>query len=256
MTGVGKARRIRMLRAKKIRMAKGLGVSIAVHVLFCGLLGFAAVHLPPMEPMDGVYDVALVGGGTSSAPAAPKPSAPPAVPEPQKAPVETPPPQPDDIVEEQPKETQTFEPPAESAPQPTTEPASAVSGGSSEAGTGDGAGSGAAEGNPGGGEGQGIPPVSDAIEAPAVPPSVMASRAPEYPYSAQRRGIEGTVVVRFLLNKEGDVDDVEIAESSGSDSLDRAALEAAEGFSFSPGLDGYGRPVRCYAYQPFTFMLE
>ncbi len=104
--------------------------------------------------------------------------------------------------------------------------------------------------------GNGIPPVSDAIEAPAVPPRVLSSRAPEYPSSAQNRGTEGTVVIRFLLDKEGSVDDMEIVESSGSNALDRAARNAAAGFSFSPGLDGYGRPVRCYVYQTFTFRLK
>ena len=69
-------------------------------------------------------------------------------------------------------------------------------------------------------------------------------------------GIEGTAVVRFLIGKDGGVEDLTLARSSGNGSLDQAALNAARGFRFRPGLDGYGRPVRCYAYQPFAFRLR
>lgn len=240
--------------------AKGVAVSVLAHILFCALLGLAAIRIAKDEPPEPIYDVALIGaaGAPAPAPVAPTPPAPVDQPKPQE---EIVPPEPDDIIEEKPPEEPVPEQPptptppqpqaAETPIQPETAPAS---GGKAPEGAGEGAGA-AAEGG-GSGEAQGVPPASDAIEAPAVPPSVVAARAPEYPYSAQRKGVEGTVVVRFLLNKDGGVDDVDVAESSGNDALDRAALEAAEGFSFSPGLDSYGRPVRCYAYQPFTFRLE
>ena len=241
--------------------AKGIVASVVVHIIVCALLGFAALRIAKNEPLEAVYDVALVGApGASTAPktsAVPTPPVPPQPEAPPKPPEETPPPLPDDILEEKPpEEPPTPEPQPASTPQPPAETPPPAGGGAAAEGPGDAA-NGSVEGNPdGSGETQGIPPASDAIESPAVPPSVTSARAPEYPYSAQRKGIEGTVVVRFLLNKEGGVDDVDVVESSGNDALDRAAMEAAEGFSFSPGLDGYGRPVRCYAYQPFTFRLE
>lgn len=244
--------------------AKGIVASVVVHILVCALLGFAALRIAKNEPLEAVYDVALVGApGASTAPKTPAVPTPPVPPQPEappKPPEETPPPLPDDILEEKPpEEPPTPEPQPAPTPQPPAEtpaPPAPAGGGAAAEGPGEAA-NGSVEGNPdGSGEMQGIPPASDAIESPAVPPSVTSARAPEYPYSAQRKGIEGTVVVRFLLNKDGGVDDVDVVESSGNDSLDRAALEAAEGFSFSPGLDGYGRPVRCYAYQPFTFRLE
>lgn len=256
MTGVAKARRIKMGRARQARTAKGVAASVFVHLVICAFLGFAALRIAPEDRQEPIYDVALIGASGASAPAASPPT---------PAPVEKPrvqevvPPQPDDIVEEKPPEEQPQqETPTPPQPQAQTEAPAPFSpigtGGTAPEGTGEG--SGTAQEGSGSGEAQGIPPASDAIEAPAVPPSVTAARAPEYPYSAQRKGIEGTVVVRFLLNKDGGVDDVDVAESSGNDALDRAALDAAEGFSFSPGLDGYGRPVRCYAYQPFSFRLE
>lgn len=100
------------------------------------------------------------------------------------------------------------------------------------------------------------PPVATGIVQPATAPVVVSGGAPKYPYAAQQDGIEGTVVVRFLLNKSGGVDDVSVSTSSGNSSLDRAALNAAKNYRFSPGLDEYGRPVRCYAYKPFTFRLQ
>lgn len=247
------------------RAAKGLAVSVLLHLLFLVLLGVTALRLEQRRPPDIIYDVALIGKPGSSAPApAAAPAATPAV---QERPAEqTPPPEPDDIIEEkeQVKEP-TPEPVPQSQPQqepvqtpsaPTAAPPSPATGtGDGSIGEGVGDKEQAGKGD-GGGNGDGIPAASDSIESPTVPPSVLSSRAPEYPRAAQSRGTEGTVVVRFLLAKDGGVDDVEIVESSGSAALDRAAMEAAESFTFSPGLDGYGRPVRCYVYQSFTFHLK
>ncbi len=246
------------------RAAKGLAVSVLLHLLFLVLLGVTAMNLEQSRPSDPIYDVALIGKPGSSAPA---PSAAPAEPHAvQEAPTEqTPPPEPDDIVEKkeqvkEPKQDPVPQQPQQEAEQPSSAPAApspSPATGTGTGGIGEGSGDKAQAGKgDGGGNGDGIPAASDAIESPTVPPSVLSSRAPEYPRSAQSRGTEGTVVVRFLLAKDGGVDDVEIAESSGSAALDRAAMDAAEGFSFSPGLDGYGRPVRCYVYQSFTFRLR
>ena len=262
MTGGEKA-----ASAQRDRAAKGLAVSVLFHLLILVLLGGVAMRIEQNRPPDPVYDVALIGspGSSAPAPAAAAPAAPPAV---QEAPPEqTPPPEPDDIIEEREPIRET---PPEPVPQPQPKPeatqppapAPAAASPSPAAGAGDGgAGEGTGDGKQpgpgdGGGNGDGLAPAGDAIEAPTVPPHILSSRAPEYPRAARNRGIEGTTVIRFLLDKEGGVDDMEIVESSGSDALDRAAMEAAADFTFSPGLDSHGRPVRCYAYQPFRFRLE
>ncbi|MBQ7418478.1 MAG: energy transducer TonB, partial [Acidaminococcaceae bacterium] len=134
-------------------------------------------------------------------------------------------------------------------PKPSAQPKYTSPGGT---GSGSSAGTG---GGKGGGNGPGIGPASDAIQAPAVPPRVTRSRMPSYPSAARSKGITGTAVVRFLVGKSGGVESVILARSSGDASLDQAALSAAGGFRFKPGLDGYGRPIRCYAYQPFAFRL-
>ena len=213
---------------------KGLLFSIIFHVLCCGLIGLIALTTfhSVEEP---VYDVALVGGG-DAAPEVAQPE-----PEPEPEPEEVIKPKEDDIVEKKEKPVPKKQ---------TTQKSSAQPKYTAPGGTGSGT-------KPGTnvGKGEGIGPAGDAIQAPAVPPRVTRSRMPSYPETCRKSGITGTAVVRFLVGKNGGVESVILARSSGNASLDQAALNAAGGFRFKPGLDGYGRPIRCYAYQPFAFRL-
>jgi protein TonB len=213
---------------------KGLLFSIIFHVLCCGLIGLIALTTfhTVEEP---VYDVALVGGG-DAAPEVAQPE-----PEPEPEPEEIIKPKDDDIVEKKEKPVPKKQVTQKSSAQPKY---------TAPGGTGSGT-------KPGTnvGKGDGIGPAGDAIQAPAVPPRVTRSRMPSYPEACRKSGITGTAVVRFLVGKSGGVESVILARSSGNASLDQAALSAAGGFRFKPGLDGYGRPIRCYAYQPFAFRL-
>ena len=213
---------------------KGLLFSIIFHVLCCGLIGLIALATfhSVEEP---VYDVALVGGG-DAAPEVAQPE-----PEPEPEPEEIIKPKEDDIVEKKEKPVPKKQVTQKSSAQPKY---------TAPGGTGSGTKSGTNVG-----KGDGIGPAGDAIQAPAVPPRVTRSRMPSYPEACRKSGITGTAVVRFLVGKSGGVESVILARSSGNASLDQAALSAAGGFRFKPGLDGYGRPIRCYAYQPFAFRL-
>jgi len=51
------------------------------------------------------------------------------------------------------------------------------------------------------------------------------NRSKYYPTGSRRRGEEGRVVVRFIVQKNGDLTDLTIVESSGSRRLDAAALK-------------------------------
>jgi len=64
---------------------------------------------------------------------------------------------------------------------------------------------------------------------------------PNYPESARRKGREGTVLLRVLVNEEGRAKAIEINKSSGDDALDRAAQEAIQGWRFIPAR--YGEKV-------------
>ena len=57
-----------------------------------------------------------------------------------------------------------------------------------------------------------------------------------YPRAARRSGAEGTVWVRFVLDRGGDLQGSEILESSGHDILDRAALDLLRKASPFPAL--------------------
>ncbi|CAM3422912.1 energy transducer TonB [Parendozoicomonas haliclonae] len=68
---------------------------------------------------------------------------------------------------------------------------------------------------------------------------------PAYPYRARKMGHEGTVMLEIRLNREGRIDSLEVLESSGHASLDRAALKAVSGWQFLPLLEqGRGIPSR------------
>ena len=218
---------------------KSLLFSIIFHILCCGFVGLIALTTfhPVPEP---VYDVALVNGGGDAAPEVAQPE-----PEPEPEPEEIIKPKEDDIVEKKEKPV----PKKQTVQKPSVQPKYTAPGGT---GTGTKPGPGTGKGN---GTGSGIGPAGDAIQAPAVPPRVTRSRMPSYPDACRKSGITGTAVVRFLVGKNGGVESVIVSKSSGNASLDQAALNAAGGFRFKPGLDGYGRPIRCYAYQPFAFRL-
>lgn len=218
---------------------KGFLFSIIFHIFCCGLAGFIALtafHSIPDEP---VYDVGLVSGGGDAAPEIAQTKPEPEIEEVVK-------PKEDDIVEKRetpvPQKKQTVQAPTSNAKH------------TAPGGTGTGSSPGKNQGQ-GEGKGQGIGPAGDGIQAAAVPPRVTRSRMPSYPGAARSKGITGTAVVRFLVGKNGGVESVTLARSSGDSSLDQAALSAAGGFKFKPGLDSYGRPIRCYAYQPFAFRL-
>jgi protein TonB len=61
---------------------------------------------------------------------------------------------------------------------------------------------------------------------------LVSSRLPRYPSRAQRRGIEGVVVLELRPSADGSVASVEVHRTSGSRELDRAAVEALRRWRF------------------------
>ena len=57
-----------------------------------------------------------------------------------------------------------------------------------------------------------------------------------YPDEAQKKGEQGTVIVRSLIDEEGYVRSAEVARSSGSPSLDQAAVISVRYARYSPSL--------------------
>jgi protein TonB len=99
------------------------------------------------------------------------------------------------------------------------------------------------------------PPMISAPPAPSAPPSAAASapaapsapadggdlsakmlsaKPPTYPIDSRRLHEQGTVILTVLLSVEGRVSDIQIAQSSGFDRLDHAALAAVKAWRWAP----------------------
>ncbi len=68
--------------------------------------------------------------------------------------------------------------------------------------------------------------------------------APIYPRRAQSRGIEGFVIVEFVVTKNGSVRDAKVVEAKPADIFDRAAVAATLKFKYKPRVvDGVAMEV-------------
>ncbi|RME91660.1 MAG: energy transducer TonB [Verrucomicrobia bacterium] len=85
------------------------------------------------------------------------------------------------------------------------------------------------------------------------PPELLSVVPPNYPPALRKAGIEGRVVVVFVLDEEGRVQDPRI-ESSTRPEFEAPALEAIRRWRFRPGMKD-GRPVRTYLRQPIRFAI-
>lgn len=127
--------------------------------------------------------------------------------------------------------------------------------------TGPGSGPSEQAGGGGGGEG-GIARTAPQAEAWPPPdvyiytdvlPDPVVEVPPAYPELARDARVEGTVLAKLLVGKDGRVLDVRIENSIPL--LDGAAVEAARQWVFTPALAN-GRPVLVWVAVPFRFRLQ
>lgn len=79
---------------------------------------------------------------------------------------------------------------------------------------------------------------------------------PEYPGLAKRRGQQGTVVLRVLVDPQGRPTEVQVEHSSGYRELDRAAQQqVVQRWSFVPALRD-GQPISAWVRVPLQFSLR
>jgi periplasmic protein TonB len=75
----------------------------------------------------------------------------------------------------------------------------------------------------------------------------------KYPKKAARKNIEGTVVLQFIVDKDGSITDLQAI--SGPEELREAALDVLrKSPNWSPASQN-GRKVKSYKKQPITFKL-
>lgn len=81
---------------------------------------------------------------------------------------------------------------------------------------------------------------------------MIEGKPPRYPVESRRKREQGTVQLRLLIGTDGGVEQVSVAQSSGFDRLDQAALQAARGWRWQPMIrDGAAVAVRGIMSIPF-----
>lgn len=88
-----------------------------------------------------------------------------------------------------------------------------------------------------------------------ISPKVISYQPPEYPDNFRRRGIEGRVQIKALIDKKGDVIEIVVDTSSGYPGFDRNAIEAISKWKFHPAY--YNNEARdCWVLIPIIFQLK
>lgn len=95
-------------------------------------------------------------------------------------------------------------------------------------------------------------PTTSGDPAPVVPPTPLSAPPPPYPPEALRMQAGGTVQVRVTVTATGQVDHVELRQSSGNPILDRAALDSVRHWTFQPAQQN-GQPVAADVDVPIQF---
>ena len=88
-----------------------------------------------------------------------------------------------------------------------------------------------------------------------LPPVPLNPNSPvDYPPALAAQGIEGTVLLRLMVDTSGAIvrDSTRIAESSGSPALDSAAMQAAPSLRYAPA-ERDGAKVAMAFLQPIYF---
>lgn len=93
------------------------------------------------------------------------------------------------------------------------------------------------------------------VSAPRFDAAYLHNPKPPYPLLARRRGVEGKVLLKVQVSAAGLAEQVQIAQSSGDDSLDEAALNTVRSWRFVPAQRG-NTPVAAAVLVPITFKLE
>ncbi len=90
------------------------------------------------------------------------------------------------------------------------------------------------------------------IDHPLTP---LSRIPPIYPMGARKRGIEGWVRVRFIVNEEGRVQNIKIVESHPQAVFDRSVSRCVSAWRFKPGTVA-GVPVKTWAETTVHFDLQ
>jgi protein TonB len=77
---------------------------------------------------------------------------------------------------------------------------------------------------------------------------------PTYPATARGLGVEGTTLLRVLVQDDGRVGDIRVQKSAGHPDLDQAAADAVRQWRFDPARRG-AQAVAVWVLVPVEFHL-
>jgi len=87
------------------------------------------------------------------------------------------------------------------------------------------------------------------------PPRPIRVFPPQYPFLAKRDGIEGRVVLRIVVDSEGNAKEAEVDSAEPEGIFEEAALKVVERYKFRPAMKG-GKPVNCIVKLPISFTMD
>ncbi len=98
------------------------------------------------------------------------------------------------------------------------------------------------------------PKIDEPVTEPKGYAGYLRNPAPDYPAAAQKRGLEGQVVLKVHVLASGQPDNVTVAKSSGHQILDDAALKAVTQWAFAPARRGR-TAIDGWVQVPLTFKI-
>jgi len=102
-----------------------------------------------------------------------------------------------------------------------------------------------------------LPKVKKPVPVPegGTPPSVITKMTkPEYPADAKAAGLEGTVVVRYVVTETGEITDVRAIK--GPPEFFAVCVAAVKSQKLGPALDAEGKPFASVRFTKFPFRLR
>jgi protein TonB len=87
-----------------------------------------------------------------------------------------------------------------------------------------------------------------------TPPQALFRAAPVYPFAAKRRGITGDVVLRFLVDENGQISRISVVSAEPAGVFEDAAIDAVKRWRFKAGIYD-GEAVRTWVVAPFQFRI-
>jgi len=83
-------------------------------------------------------------------------------------------------------------------------------------------------------------------------PSILRRVQLRYPFDAKQKGINGKVMLRFVVDSTGNVHEPQVISAEPEGIFEESALEAIARFKFRPAKKG-GEAVDCIVKQPLTY---